>query len=377
MPTVVSVFGVQPLRIGGTETFARELSQQLANRGWQSVLCFETEPPKDVREFLTLPNVRLEIIDSCTKSSVSSIKALSRVLRIYNPEILHLHFIGFVGLYPWLAKLFSVKKIFFTDHSSRPSGYVPLRAALWKRWLIRFINYPISKVFCVSKYGYRCLTTLDVLPETRFQMIYNGVDLSRVVLNSQRSADFRAQHGIPLNAPVVLQVSWIIPEKGIPDLLETARLVVAKNPHTRFLIVGDGPYRKEYMARATQMGLDEHIIWTGVIEDPFVTGVFEVADIVCQLSNWEEVFGWMIAESMAFGKPVIATRVGGIPELVQEGESGFLVERGDAMKTAERILMLISDQALRERMGAAGRAIAYERFALKDRVSELTKAYGV
>src|SRR5258705_12934464 len=107
MPTVVSVFGVQPLRIGGTETFARELSQQLAERGWQSVLCFESEPPEDVRQFLALPGVRLEVLGNCTTSTLTSLKALRKVLRKYQPEILHLHFIGFLGLYPWLAKLFS------------------------------------------------------------------------------------------------------------------------------------------------------------------------------------------------------------------------------------------------------------------------------
>jgi len=290
---------------------------------------------------------------------------------------LHLHFIGFVSLYPWLAKLLSVKKIFFTDHSSRPSGYVPARAAFWKRRLIRLINYPISKVFCVSNYGYGCMTSLDVLPRERFKMIYNGVDLSRVTYSSERARRFRSRHAIPPETPIVLQVSWIIPEKGIPDLLKTASLVVEKNPNTRFLVVGDGPYREQYMALATEMGLSDHVIWTGVIEDPFGAGVFEVADIVCQLSNWEEVFGWMIAESMAFGKPVVATRVGGIPELVREGKSGFLVDRGDTTATSERILELLKNPSLRQQMGQVGETIAQTQFALEANVADLIDAYEI
>ena len=377
MPTVVSVFGVQPLRIGGTETFARELSRQLAERGWQSVLCFESEPTAEIRDFLKLPNVRLEVVGNCTASTAASSRALAAILRTNSPDILHLHFTGFIGLYPWLAKLLSVPRIFFTDHSSRPAGYVARQAPLWKRGLVRLINYPLSTVFCVSNYGYECMTALRVLPQNRFKMIYNGVDLSRAKRDPDRAERFRKKYSIPAGDTVVLQVSWIIPEKGIPDLLETARLVVAQNPRVRFVVVGEGPYREQYMAAAHDMGLDDHIVWTGLIEDPFGEGVFEMADIVCQLSSWEEVFGWMIAESMAYGKPVIATKVGGIPELIIEGESGFLVNPGDTVSTSDRVVALMNDPSLRERMGAAGRRIVQEKFALAKNVSQLIDSYGL
>jgi glycosyltransferase involved in cell wall biosynthesis len=82
------------------------------------------------------------------------------------------------------------------------------------------------------------------------------------------------------------------------------------------------------MKDAEAMGLAAHITWTGLVQDPFAEGVYDVADIVCQLSEWEELFGWMIAEAMAYKKPIVATRVGGIPELVEDGVTGFLVERG-------------------------------------------------
>ncbi len=377
MPTVVSVFGVQPLRIGGTETFARELSRQLAEHGRQSVLCFESEPPEDVRTFLGLPNVRIEIVENCARSTARAVKALSKVLRTYRPEILHLHFTGFLGLYPWLAKLLSVKQVFFTDHSSRPAGYIPERAPFWKRGVVRILNYPISRVICVSNYGYQCMTAIDVLPQERYSLIYNGVDLSRVTFDPDRRVEFRRKHSIPLDSTVVLQVSWIIPEKGIPDLLETARLVVAQDPAVVFLVVGEGPFREQYMNAADDMRLNKNIVWTGLVEDPFEEGVFAAADIVCQLSRWEEVFGWMIAEAMAYAKPVVATRVGGIPELVKEGESGFLVERGDTVAMSECILELVKDGALRERMGHAGRMAACEKFALGKNVSQLITAYGV
>ena len=112
MPTVVSVFGVEPIRIGGTETFARELSSQLSDHGWQSVLCFLGEPPEDVGQFLKLRNVSLEVLQDSIDLSWKSTRRLAGILRRYKPEILHLHFTGFLGIYPWLGRAFSAQKVF-------------------------------------------------------------------------------------------------------------------------------------------------------------------------------------------------------------------------------------------------------------------------
>ncbi|HEV7744036.1 MAG TPA: glycosyltransferase family 4 protein [Pyrinomonadaceae bacterium] len=377
MAAVVSVFGVKPFRIGGTETFARELSLQLQERGFKSVLCFLKEPPEEVRRFLDLPNVSLEVLENSTDLNWGASKTLSQIIRRHNPQILHLHFTGFLGVYPWLARLLSVKQVFFTDHSSRPAGYVPQRAPFWKRNLARIINAPVSKVICVSRYGQRCLTTLDLLPSGRHELVYNAVDLSRVTENANAATEFKKNYAIPADRVVIVQVSWMIPEKGIPELLETARILISTNPRVHFVLVGEGAYREQFMKDAAAMGIADYLTWTGLIEDPFGEGVYEAADIVCQLSEWEELFGWMIAEAMAYGKPIVATRVGGIPELVNEGVSGFLVERGDPVTAAERINQLAGDPDLRRKLGEAGRDVVKEKFDLRRNVAELVKLYGL
>ena len=117
-------------------------------------------------------------------------------------------------------------------------------------------------------------------------------------------------------------MSWIIPEKGVLDLLAAAQIVTEQDSKAHFVFAGDGPSRVEYTRRAIDLGLGDRITWTGLIEDPFSAGVYDAAEIVCQVSRWEEVFGWVIAEAMAYRKPVIATRVGGIPELVADEDSG-------------------------------------------------------
>src|ERR1051326_2281466 len=92
MPTLVSIFEVEPIRIGGTEMFARELSYQLAERGWKSVLCFQTEPIEEVKRFLDLPNVSIEIYAGPSDSTFKAGKGIARIIRDHRPEILHLHY---------------------------------------------------------------------------------------------------------------------------------------------------------------------------------------------------------------------------------------------------------------------------------------------
>lgn len=377
MPTLVSVFGVAPRRIGGTEMFARELSAQLADCGWQSVLCFLDEPTEEVRQFLDLPNVTLEVLPNSTDGQREARQGLSRILEKHRPEILHLHFVSFLTFYPWVARLKAVRQVFFTDHHSRPAGHVAQRAPLWKRAAARLIGLPITSVVCVSNYGYECMAAVELLPRDRFQMIYNGVDTSRVGPDAGSSATFRRRFRIPADRKIVTQVCWMIPQKGVSDFLKMAAKVCQKDGHVQFVLVGEGDHRGQYMKDAEALGLGDRITWTGMVDDPFGEGVFHAADVVCQFSQWEEVFGWMIAEAMAHAKPVVASRVGGIPELIVDGVSGYLVNRGDIESMGERVLDLLNDAQARERMGQIASEIVKQKFDLKKNVAQLIHSYGI
>jgi glycosyltransferase involved in cell wall biosynthesis len=168
----------------------------------------------------------------------------------------------------------------------------------------------------------------------------------------------------------------MIPEKGISDLVEAARLVLGQIPDAHFLLAGEGKHRGEYMAMARDLGMEAHFTWTGLVHNPVAEGLYAAADVVCQVSRWEEAFGWVIAEAMAAARPLVATRVGGIPELVTDGESGFLVDPRAPAQIAARLVQLLQDAALRARMGAAGRRAAERKFDLSANLDTLMRAYG-
>src|SRR5437868_1067658 len=194
--TLVSVFGVAPRRIGGAEMFARELSLQLGAQGWKSVLCFLSEPAGEVLRFLDLPNVSFETLPDSTNGNREARRNLRRIIGKHRPEIVHLHFVSFLTLYPWIARLSSARKVFFTDHHSRPEGYVQRRAPMWKRAAARLIGGPLTRVLCGSNYGRECMTSFGLLPRKRFEMIYNGVDASRAHANPDLATAFRRRSSI-------------------------------------------------------------------------------------------------------------------------------------------------------------------------------------
>ena len=377
MHAVVSLLGLSSRYVGGSESYLKELSIQLGEKGWRSIVCFLDEPPELVRSYLDLPNVSIEVIRNAVEPNPQALRDLARVLWRYRPRILHMQLVGFLGFYPWLARLLSTKKILFTDQGSHPEDYVAQRVPLWKRSAVRIINFPLSKVICVSNYNYDCFTTCDLLPAERFEVIYNSADFSRVKDGPQRRERFRAKYGIPEDRSVIVQVSWIIPEKGITDLLHAIRLVLNETEDVHLVLAGEGSFRAEYTALARDLGIEDHVTWTGLVTDPFSEGVYDAADVVCQVSRWQEAFGQTIAEAMACRKPVIGTRVGGIPELIVDGESGYLVNARDVEAIAEKILLLLKDRELRERMGEAAYKDAKTRFDLKQNVSRLLELYGI
>ena len=370
---VVSVFGVIPSRIGGSEVFARALSARLAAQGWESVLCYESLPEGEVRRFLELPNVTFDVLNDSWKFAARPAGDLARILKRHPANILHLYFTGFLSPYPWVARLRGVAKVFFTDQGSHPEGYVATRRPMWKRLAARALNLPLNQVICISDYNMDCMLRRGLIDAGRVMRIYNSVDLAAA---HGDGAAFRLRHGVPAAAPVVAQVSWMIPEKGITDLVEAARIVLQRIPPAHFLLAGEGQHRDEYMAMARTLGMEEHFTWTGLVHNPVAEGLYAAADVVCQVSRWEEAFGWVIAEAMAAGRPLVATRVGGIPELVTDGGNGFLVAPRAPAEIAERLVQLLEDSALRARMGAAGRLAAERKFDLASNLDTLMRAYG-
>jgi glycosyltransferase involved in cell wall biosynthesis len=369
--------GIAANRIGGIELLVREAASQLRECGLETIVVFNAEPTSKVRSYLAMPGLTIESLAGLEVSGWRNNAGIRALLKKHRPHIVHWQFLIALSPIPWMSWWYGAKEVCNTIHSSLPEGYSPSRAPFWKIFIARIINLPLTHVFCISNYVKGVFAKGGQVPEERIHRIYNGVELPSLQDSAERASRFRRAHDIPDTAPVIIQVSWLIPEKGIEDLLQAAKLVLGQFPDARFVIAGEGHYQAKLEQLADDLGIAKSIVWAKFLEDPKGCGLFDAADIACQVSRWEEGFGLVIAEAMSFAKPVVATRVGGVPEVVTHEKTGLLAPRRDPQSVAGHICRLLADPILRRKLGEAGRREVEERFNISDRVSELLGYYNV
>jgi len=207
----------------------------------------------------------------------------------------------------------------------------------------------------------------------RITVIPNGIDLARFE-QPVRTGSMHREFGFPVDAPLIGVVGRMTRLKGIEDFLRAASIVASRFPSARFLIVGEGftvrgriiatddTYHRELTRLAEQLGLGDRVVFTGYRSD--VERVLPELSISV-LPSLSEGLSNALLESMAAGVPVVATRVGGTAEAVQDGENGLLVPSGDPESLADAVCRLLHAPALAVRLGQAGRRSVTERFSMR------------
>jgi L-malate glycosyltransferase len=202
----------------------------------------------------------------------------------------------------------------------------------------------------------------------RIRVVYNGVDLAPGDANG-----LREELAIPAHAPLVAEVGRLCDVKGQRELIDAIRRV----PEAHAVLVGadlehGGAYEQALRRRADELGVADRVVFTGRRAD--AARVLAAADVVA-LPSWTEGLPLVVLEAMALGRAVVATRVGGTPELVIEGETGLLVPPRDAGALADALRRVLSDDALRQRLGDAGRRRVEERFSATAMARDVLELY--
>ena len=177
----------------------------------------------------------------------------------------------------------------------------------------------------------------------------------------------------PHGAPVVGHVAALVPHKGQRHLIEAAHLVIQQMPDVRFLILGEGELRDSLERHVREHHLEKHVFLPGFRTD--VLGCMKSFDLFV-MSSVTEGLGTALLDAMACGKAIVATRTGGIPEVVEDGETGTLVPPRDHAAMAQAILAMLADDEQRRRMGEAGLARVQARFTVERMVAETAAVYG-
>jgi glycosyltransferase involved in cell wall biosynthesis len=293
---------------------------------------------------------------------------LARIVRENAIEVVHWNFYEPIrNGYVWgLSLLVPGVRHYFTDHISRPAN-VATSCGWAKRRIKRAVNRRYEKIFCVSEF------VADRLKDgTYWRNVYRWtllVNTDRFVPSSEVRHDVRRRHEVG-DEFVVLVVGQLIPEKGIDVALKA---FAALGGSARLWIVGDGVERGALEALARELGLDDRVRFLGIQWN--VAPFMQAADCLVCPSLWAEAAGLVNLEAQACGLPVIASRIGGIPEHVDDERTGILVPPGDFGALSLALRRLQSDPQALHALRADARAWAVGRFSIQKRIQESIGSY--
>jgi glycosyltransferase involved in cell wall biosynthesis len=211
------------------------------------------------------------------------------------------------------------------------------------------------------------------LPAGKIVTIYNGVDLSAFEPEATSIREsLRGDLGIGPDAPVMVSVAVLREAKGMQHLLDAMNKIRQTVPSVRLVIVGEGEHGMALRQHSERLGLGEHVVFTGMRSD--VADLLTMSDLFV-LPTLGDVLPTVVAEAMAAGLPVVATNVGGLPEMVEDGSTGLLVSPASAAELANACARLLDDPDLASGMGRAGRVLATERFDVRGQLARLSELY--
>ncbi|MGQ0809789.1 MAG: glycosyltransferase family 4 protein [Nitrospiraceae bacterium] len=212
----------------------------------------------------------------------------------------------------------------------------------------------------------------DWTRSTKVRCIYNGVDPDHFTPRPL-STRIRKVLGLSDSAPVVVSVGRFVAYKGYGHLLEAAALVRQVMPETHWILVGEGELRRTLEERCRTEGLNDHMHFTGWVED--IRDILATGDLFV-LPSLEEHFGRVLIEAMAMEKAVVATHAGGVPEIVRQDETGLLVPPAHPRAMADAVIDLLKDPDRGEQFGRAGRRLVEKEFSLSQHARAVEQLYG-
>jgi glycosyltransferase involved in cell wall biosynthesis len=272
---------------------------------------------------------------------------------------------------PVAARLAGVRRVLGTFHVGSTFDLHRDRAGPRHRVLEAFSNRCLRTAISVSDATRRDWVRRTHVPADRVVTIHNGIDPDRFRRRHPKT-EARRRLGLPVDAPVVGGIGRLDPAKGFADLIEAAARLRPEFPDLCVAIAGEGPLRAGLEAEAARLGVADRIRFLGFQPDVQLT--LDAVDVFA-LSSHCEALPYALLEAMATGLPAVGAAVGGVPEVIVPGETGFLVAPRDPPGLAAGLRPLLTDPALRDRMGAAGRERVVRSFHERDMVRRTVGVY--
>ncbi|TMK28492.1 MAG: glycosyltransferase family 4 protein [Actinobacteria bacterium] len=371
------------LNMGGPALHVAYLTAGLRERGYDTTLVAGTLARGEDSMAFVAEGLHVDVVSIPELGrEISPVRDLAATLRLAalirreRPQILHTHTAkaGTVGrVAALLAGRARPPIVVHTFHGHVLYGYFgPLRSRFF-RWLERWLARHTTVLVAVSPQVRDDLVALGVAPPEKFVVVRLGIELGeRVGAGTNGRAETRRYLGIPPDRFAVGWVGRMTAVKRTDDVLDGFKRLLERGVGATLCLVGDGPDRPALERRAHELGIMRQTLFLGYQED---VGPLYAAFDALVLPSGNEGTPVSVIEALAAGTPVVATRVGGVPDVVRDGEDGFLVEPGASDELAQRLAQLAGDPDLRQRFGASGRARVLPRYAVDRLVDDVDRLY--
>ncbi len=352
------------MRLGGAEKHVISLASGLRERGYATgIACIFQEGR--LAEEVRREQIPFECLGIQGRWGAKTLFEIGRWIRSRPIDILHTYLFGFHFFAGFPARFSGVPLIL----SSRRE--VPQWQKKRHRWIENLGNFFVDRVICCSEAVRQWTLEKENMPAEKVLTIYNGVNIHQFSLPAG-APEIRREFGIPTDAPLVGTVANFSGEKGYPYLAEAAGEVLKENRNARFLFVGTGPLEKSIKEQVRKIPGQERIIFTGARSD--VADLIDAMDVFV-LSSVIEGFPNVLLEALALSKPLVATEVGGVPELIHSGEDGVLVPSRDGHALARAILSLLQNPEKARALGLQGREEIRKKFTRERMIDEYEALY--
>jgi glycosyltransferase involved in cell wall biosynthesis len=310
-------------------------------------------------------------------SPIADIRALwklYRLIRCGRYHIVHTHSSKAGVLGRIAAKLAGTPLIVHTLHSLVFHEYQPwIVNRTW--WLVKKICAPMTDHFLsVSSIIAQKAVNAGVDKAEKFTTVYSGMELDWFLNSKADGAAVRREFGIPADAPVVGKIARLFPLKGHKELMDAAPEIVRRVPNVRFFLIGDGILYDQLRERARAAGILDNFVFAGLIQRERIPEMLAAMDVVVHTSL-REGLARVLPQALAMGKPCVSFDIDGAPEVVLDGETGYLVRAYDYQTLADRVSSLLADPELRAKMGANGRRHVDPAWRAETMVADTAKVY--
>jgi glycosyltransferase involved in cell wall biosynthesis len=288
----------------------------------------------------------------------------ARVLKRLKPDVIHAHDPHGVAMASIALSVGGFGEAGPALVASRRVDF-HLKGNSFSKWKYRQVD-----CYVAASEAIRHILITDGVPADRAVTVHEGIDVEHVV--SAPALNVHEAFWLPHHAPVVGNVAALVAHKGQRYLIEAAHLVVKQIPDARFIILGEGELREHLEHLVKEHALEKHVLLPGFRTD--VLGCIKGFDLFV-MSSVTEGLGTSLLDAMACERPIVATRAGGIPEIVDDDVTGLLVPPRDHHALADAIVRALKDEPLRNRLAAAGFARVRERFTVERMVAQTADVY--